>query len=96
MAAYVIADTEVHDPQAILEYQRQVPATLAPYGGRFLVRGGAVAPAEGDYRPQRMVVLEFPDMAAAKAWYASPAYQAILPLRQRHSRAHFLVFVEGA
>lgn len=95
MAAYVIADTEVHDAQAIQEYQRQVPATLAPYGGRFLVRGGATDTVEGDWQAQRMVVLEFPDMAAAKAWYASPAYQAILPLRQRHSRARFLVFVQG-
>ena len=95
MAAYVIADIEVHDPEAIREYQKQVPDTLAPYGGRYLVRGGASDTVEGGWQAKRVIVLEFPDMAAAKAWYASPAYQAILPLRLRYSKARFLMFVQG-
>lgn len=95
MAAYVIADVDVLEPGPYKEYQRQVQATLEPYGGRFLVRGGALEPVEGEYRPKRLVVLEFPDVAAARAWYASPAYQAILPIRLRHGRASFLTIVQG-
>lgn len=95
MPAYVIADTEILDAEGFKEYAAQVPQTLQPYGGRFRVRGGAPDTVEGDFRPNRIVVLEFPDMPSAKAWYASPAYQRILPLRLRHSRAAFFTFVDG-
>ncbi|HEX7043415.1 MAG TPA: DUF1330 domain-containing protein [Burkholderiales bacterium] len=95
MAAYVIADVEVFDREAIKDYQQRVPETLAPFGGRFLVRGGACETLEGEWQPQRVVVIEFPDAAAAKAWYASPAYQAVLPIRLRNSRARFLLLAEG-
>ena len=66
MAAYVIAEVEVTDPALYERYRREVPGTLAPFGGRFVVRGGAVEPLEGDWAPKRLVVLEFPDRAAAK------------------------------
>lgn len=95
MAAYVIAEVEVLDADRYKEYQREVPKTLALYGGRFLVRGGPYTTVEGEWQPSRIVVLEFPDMQAAKAWYASPEYQAILPIRLRHGRAKFLTLVEG-
>lgn len=95
MAAYVIADVEVLDREAIKEYQKRVPETLAPFGGRFLVRGGACETLEGDWQPQRVVVIEFPDADSAKAWYNSPAYQEMLPIRWRHSRARFLFIAEG-
>jgi len=94
-AGYVIVDIEIADTEGFKEYSRQVPKTLEPYGGRFLVRGGAHETVEGAYRLKRVVVLEFPDTHAAKAWYASPAYQDILPIRLRHSRAGFFTFVEG-
>lgn len=94
MTAYVIADVDIVD-ERFKEYSNQVPKTLEPYGGRFLVRGGAHETIEGDFRPKRIVLLEFPDMKSAKAWYASPAYQDILPIRLRHSRASFFTFVEG-
>lgn len=96
MAAYVIVELEVLEPEQYKEYQRGVPETLARYRGRFLVRGGAYETIEGEWQPSRIVVLEFPDMAAAKAWYASAEYQAILPLRLRSSRAKFFTLVEGA
>ena len=96
MTAYLIADIEVLDPEGIKEYQRQVPGTLAPFGGRYLVRGGQSETVEGEWHASRIVVLEFPDRASAKAWYASPAYQAILPLRLRHSRAKIFTLVDGA
>ena len=95
MAAYVIVDVEVLDPEPYEAYKRGVPATLEPFGGRFVVRGGAYETLEGDWRPQRVVVLEFPSVEQAKAWHASPAYQAILPIRQRHARTNFLTVVEG-
>ena len=95
MAAYVIVDVEVHDPVAYQAYTSRVPATLEPFGGRFLVRGGKTETLEGEWWPKRVVVLEFPDAAAAKAWHASPAYAEILPLRHGNARTNFLTVVEG-
>lgn len=95
MAAYVIVDVEVMDPEAYGAYTREVPATLALFGGRFLVRGGATETLEGDWNPQRAVLLEFPDVAHARAWHASPEYAAILPIRHRHARTNFLAIMEG-
>ncbi len=95
MAAYVIVDVEVLDPEAYTEYTRDVPATLEPFGGRFLVRGGAVTTLEGEWRPQRAVLIEFPSVEQAKAWHASPAYVAILPIRHKHARTNFMTVIEG-
>lgn len=95
MAAYVIVDVEVHDPDAYTAYTSRVPATLEPFGGRFLVRGGRSETLEGDWWPQRVVVIEFPDLDTARAWHASPAYAEILPIRQGHARTNFLTVVEG-
>lgn len=95
MPAYVIVDVHLQNRERFMEYAKQVPKTLEPYRGRFLVRGGAHETVEGDYRPERIVILEFPDLQAAKAWYASPAYQAILAIRTQSSRASFFTFVEG-
>jgi uncharacterized protein (DUF1330 family) len=94
MAAYVIAEVEVTDPQAFEQYRREVPGTLAPFNGRFIVRGGACETLEGDWQPKRLVVLEFPDSAAAKAWWSSQAYAAPKALRQRSAKTRLLV-VEG-
>lgn len=95
MAAYLIADVDVTDAEQYQQYSQRVPETVAAYGGRYLVLGGALESLEGDFRPKRIVMIEFPDMQAAKAWYASPEYQAILPLRWRNSRAGMFTFVEG-
>ena len=95
MSAYVLANVEVHDPLAYTEYTRQVPASLAPFGGRFLVRAGETTTREGNWTPHRVVVIEFPDRAAAEAWYESAAYQAILPIRQRTSTAHLFAILDG-
>ena len=81
MAAYVIADVTVKNPDLYAEYRKQVPATVEKYGGRFLVRGGAAEPLEGEWRPGRLVVIEFPDVAAAKAWYRSQEYGPLVALR---------------
>ena len=95
MAAYVIVDVEVNDPEAYRDYTGAVPATLTPFGGRFIVRGGDYETLEGDWRPKRIVILEFPSVERAKAWHASPEYQAILPIRHQHARTNFLTVVDG-
>jgi uncharacterized protein (DUF1330 family) len=94
MAAYVIAQVEVTDAKVFEQYRRDVPATLVPFGGRFVVRGGATETLEGDWQPKRLVVLEFPDRTAARAWWESQAYAAPKALRQRSARTQ-LVIVEG-
>ncbi|MEU3718276.1 DUF1330 domain-containing protein [Streptomyces californicus] len=86
MTAYALAhlrpsDSPVEDD--VLRYIERIQATMEPYGGRFLVHGGKVEVLEGAW-PGDVVVVGFPGMAEARAWYASPAYQEILPLRTRH------------
>lgn len=95
MSAYVIAEIEVTDPAAYEDYRKQVPAMIAKYGGRFLVRGGKVEPREGGWNPKRIVVVEFPSMAQAQKWYDSPDYAPLIKLRQKASKGK-LVIVEGA
>ena len=95
MPAYVIAEIEVHDPETYETYKALVPPSLVAYGGRFLVRGGEHEVLEGDSRPLRLVVIEFPDMATLKSWYNSPEYAKLIALRQGVSRGS-LVAVEGA
>ena len=94
MPAYVIVDIEVTDPAGFEEYRKQVPATVQKYGGRFLVRGGAMEVVEGDWRPKRVVVLEFPSMEQAKRWYDSEEYRAPKAVRLKTSRGR-IILVEG-
>jgi len=94
MAAYVIAQIDVTDPDIFKQYQALVPATISAYGGEYLVRGGAQVALEGDARSSRTVVLRFPDMAAAKAWHASPDYEKPLAIRQASAKGTLLL-VEG-
>ena len=94
MSAYLIADIEVTDAAGYEEYRAKVPATIAAYGGRYLVRGGALTALEGSWQPKRCAVLEFPDLAQLKAWYASPEYAPLIAIRQRTTKSN-LVMVEG-
>lgn len=92
--AYAVAYLrEVDFGAEIVEYIEKIDATLAPYGGRFLVHGGALTPAEGTWDGD-LVIIEFPDAAGARDWYESPAYQEILPLRTEHSTS-IACIVEG-
>jgi len=95
MPAYLIADVEVHDPDVYAEYRRQVLPLVQKRGGRFIVRGGAHVVLEGAWKPQRIVVIEFPDMPTLRAWYDSPEYAKLIALRQGVSRGS-LVAVAGA
>jgi len=90
LSAYVVNEIWVTDPALFQTYVVQVPATLPPFGGRYLARSGATHAIEGQ-APGRIVILEFPDRAAALAWRASPAYQAILPIRDASSTSRVYV-----
>ncbi len=94
MAAYLIGDIEVTNPALYDEYRKGVPATIAQYGGRFVVRGGATTQLEGSNLPKRCVVLEFPSMAQLQAWYKSPEYAPLLEMRTRATHSH-IYMVEG-
>ena len=95
MPAYFIVDLEVTDAAGFDEYRKLVPDTIAKYGGRYLVRGGRTETLEGDWQPQRVVVLEFPSVEQAKRWYDSEEYRDPKALRWRTAKAN-LILVEGA
>ena len=92
--AYVIVQETVHDEARFEAYRSKVMATLEPFGGRFLVRGGRLTTLEGSWAGARTVMLEFPSRAAAEGWYHSPAYQEVLPLRLQSAEGT-LVIVDG-
>jgi uncharacterized protein (DUF1330 family) len=94
MPAYVIAEVTVTDPATMEEYRKRVPATLAPFGGRFIVRGGAHQTVEGDWKPNRLVILEFPSMEHAHRWYDSEEYREPKAMRLRAGRTN-VVLVDG-
>jgi uncharacterized protein (DUF1330 family) len=85
MSTYAIAHLhEVTMGRPIVEYLERIDATLAPFGGRFIIHGGQYERLEGQWRGD-LIVIEFPERKAAQDWYRSPAYQAILPLRMENS-----------
>ena len=94
MAAYVIANVDVKDPVRYADYRKMVLPTIQKYGGRFLARGGAVEALEGSWQPKRLVIVEFPSVERAKAWWNSPEYADAKALRQATSEGS-LVVIEG-
>ncbi len=95
MSAYVIADVQVTDPAAYEPYPPLAAASIARFGGRYIVRGGNADLLEGAPEPERIVVVEFPDAETAQRWYHSDGYQSALKIRQAASRGR-LILVEGA
>jgi uncharacterized protein (DUF1330 family) len=91
---YVIANVSVEDAGAYEDYRSRTAAIIAQYGGRFLVRGGAIEVREGEPGIGRLVILEFPSVEAARTFYDSPEYQAILPIRL-NTASSTLVIAEG-
>jgi uncharacterized protein (DUF1330 family) len=92
--AYVIANVVVNDPVRYEDYRRLVLPAIEKFGGRFIVRGGAVEPLEGDWRPGRLVIVEFPGVEQARAWWHSPEYAEAKAIRQASSTGTLLI-VEG-
>ena len=94
MPAYIIAEVEVTNPAGYETYRPLAGASIAQYGGKFLVRGGKAELVEGTQQPARVVVIEFADTAAAKRWYDSPEYREALKIRLANSRGR-VILVEG-
>jgi uncharacterized protein (DUF1330 family) len=95
MAAYVIADLTITDPQGFEVYRTMVPGTIAQYGGRYVVRGGKTETLEGHWDPKRLVIIEFESVERARQWWACEEYCEAKALRQRTAQTN-LVIVEGA
>ncbi|HTA38788.1 MAG TPA: DUF1330 domain-containing protein [Candidatus Acidoferrales bacterium] len=94
MSAYVIVDVETSDPQRYEEYKRMAQESVARFGGRYIVRGGKFEVVEGEWRPTRLVVLEFDSFEEAREWWGSQDYSPAKALRQRLSRTD-IVIVDG-
>ncbi len=94
MSAYLIAEVEVTDPAIFEQYRAGVPATIAAYGGKYLVRGGAFEVLEGTWQPKRVIVLQFDSMTRLKEWYDSKEYAPLIALRKKSAKTH-AVAVEG-
>ncbi len=95
MAVYAYVELIVHDREQMKEYIDNVPATVAAFNGTYLTRGGAVEALEGEIGPYpSKVIVQFADMASAKAWYHSAEYQRLLPNRLAHADGNFLL-IEG-
>ena len=94
MPAYVIFDVEIRDGERYQSFMSQVKPALEEAGGRYLARGGAHKVHEGDWNPRRIVILEFPSVAAFETFYRGPVYQGLKHIRDECSSAR-LVSVEG-
>jgi uncharacterized protein (DUF1330 family) len=94
MPAYVVVDIHITDTEKFEKYRQAVPRSIAQYGGRYIVRGGKTETLEGAWNPERIVVLEFPSLEQAKAWYESAEYAAPKALRHACARSN-IILVEG-
>ncbi|TAM09222.1 MAG: DUF1330 domain-containing protein [Nevskiaceae bacterium] len=94
MSAYVIFDVEIHDMAKFRAFMAGAEQALEAAGARYLVRGGAFKVHEGDWQPRRIVLIEFPSLAAWEAFYSGSVYQGLKAIRHECSSAR-LVAVEG-
>jgi uncharacterized protein (DUF1330 family) len=91
MSAYVIVEVSVHDHHEYEEYKKLTPATIAAFNGRFIVRGGLSKTLEGDWNPERIVVLEFPTVERANEWWNSELYIRAKEIRQRTATTKMII-----
>ncbi len=94
MAAYVLVDVMVNDPDRYEEYKKLAPLAIAAYGGKYLARGGRIEVLEGDWPLNRFVILEFESVERAKQWHESPEYRQARALRHETTFSKMVV-VEG-
>lgn len=95
MAAYIIVEVSITDPIEYEEYKKMTPAAVAAYDGQFIVRGGQTETLEGDWQPERIVVLQFPTVERAKEWWNSDIYSKAKEIRHRAAKTKMII-VEGA
>ncbi len=91
MSAYVIVEVSIHDPLEYETYKKLTPATIRAFDGRFIVRGGASITLEGDWNPERIVVLEFPSVERANEWWHSDIYTEAKEIRQRTAKTKMII-----
>ena len=91
MSAYLVVDITVHDPEKYKEYVRKAPPFIDKHNGVYRVRGGAVEAQEGQWSPQRLVVVEFPSREKAKAFLSDPGYQAVAALRHQAASTNMIL-----
>jgi uncharacterized protein (DUF1330 family) len=91
MAAYVLVEVKVNDPVGYEDYKKLTAGTLTAYQGKFIVRGGKTETIEGNWSPERLVILEFPNTDLAKAWWASPEYTVAKQIRYKYATSRMLV-----
>ncbi|MBC8272939.1 MAG: DUF1330 domain-containing protein [Gammaproteobacteria bacterium] len=89
--AYVLADNNVHDPDAYQEYIEKIAPTVATYGGKYLARGGEVVAISGNRRWQRVVLIQFPNKALAQAWIDAPELAPIHEMRKQHATTEMII-----
>ena len=94
MPAYVILDITVTNPDLFEEYKKLAPTTIEAYGGKYIARGGTAEALEGDWIPNRIVILEFDSAVTAKTWLESPEYREARAMRHQAATSHTIV-VEG-
>lgn len=92
--AYAIGHIAIKDAARWAEYRDRVPATLAPFGAELLLRGRLAAALSGTHEHTDTVAIRFPDLASARAWHDSAAYQALIPLRRQAADVTLLLFEE--
>jgi uncharacterized protein (DUF1330 family) len=95
MKAYIIVEIKIEDPAAYEDYKKMTPSSLTPFKGNFIVRGGACEALEGNWSPERIVIIEFPSRELAKAWWDSEEYAAAKKIRQRAAYTKMLL-IDGA
>ena len=94
MPAYILVEIEIHDFEAYESYKKLTPGTLDVYEGKFIVRGGITETLEGDWQPNRMVIVEFPNAEKAKAWWNSDTYNEAKLIRQKAAKTK-MILVDG-
>ncbi|HXT35440.1 MAG TPA: DUF1330 domain-containing protein [Chloroflexota bacterium] len=94
MAAYILVEIEVTNPEEYARYREMAPALIAAFDGKYLTRGGATETVEGTWQPKRLVILEFPSMERIHEFYDSPAYAEAKLLRQNSTKST-MVFQDG-
>jgi uncharacterized protein (DUF1330 family) len=94
MKAYIVVDVNVTNPTLYEDYKKLTPASLVPFDGKFIVRGGVAETLEGEWQPGRFVIIEFPSKQKAKEWWDSPLYAPAKALRQATSQTN-MILVEG-
>jgi uncharacterized protein (DUF1330 family) len=94
MPAYVIVEVSIHDPILYEEYKKLTPASIQEYGGEFIARGGKTLALEGNWNPERMVIIRFKDFETASNWWHSESYTKARAIRERAATTKMLI-IEG-